>query len=151
MKMPELKYKEVGSFEFASLIQKIANQPTNNQAASHINKIVKQITAARELIHEQYMKEIREKFAMRKEDGTVDTTGAGPGEDMYFNVTPDKMEEFKKAQDEFGMRLFSLNWRPLTPSTLKDVQLSAKDIDTLGELYTDEEGPGVPRLESVKK
>ena len=38
----------------------------------------------------------------------------------------------------------TIAWRPLTPDTLSEIKVTAKELDLLGDLYTEENGPGVP-------
>ena len=145
----KLKSKNIGGFEFEQIIMKLRNVQTNNKAASHINQVIKKINDARLKLHEEYMEQVVGKFAKRTETGEIDRTGGQPGDAGHFNIPDEVMEDFKKAVDEFGEKDVEINWRPLTPSCFDDLKVSAKEIDLLGPLYTEQEGPGVPQFSSV--
>lgn len=145
----KLKYKTIGGFEFAQLMQRIANIQTDTKSAGHIYQVTKRITKARDQIHAEYMKEIREKYAKKTEDGKVDVSGNPAGDVQGFVPDEAKLEEFKAAQDAFGDREFVIDWKPLTPASLKDLQISAKEMDLLGDLYTEQYGPGIPSFDNV--
>ena len=145
----KLKYETIGSEAFAMLMQKISNTQTNNKAASHINHIIKEVERVREHIKDEYLKEIREGFAKRDADGKIDLIDKDGNnhkdQPNWFDVEDAKMAELNKATEEFHQREAVINWRPLTPSTLEDVNLSAREINLLGDLYSEiEVGPGVP-------
>jgi hypothetical protein len=144
-----IKYLTIGSFEFNTVMQKLVRTQTNNKAATHIKQVSKRVDAGRKKIHEEYMTEIVPKYAKKNEDGTIDRTGGNEGDLNFFTPKDELMQEFLKAQEEFGKRELVIDWRPLTPSCLEDVSISAHELDAIGEVYTEEEGPGVPSLHSV--
>lgn len=141
--MIKLTYKQVGSFEFSQALAKIANTPTSTKQAGHIHQVVKRVQAGKDQIHAEYKTQIVEKFAQKDDKGKVLT-----GEDHAtgFQMMEGKDEEFQKALAEFEGRQVEVDWRPLTPDTLSDVKLSAREIDLLGPLFSEENGPGVPPL-----
>lgn len=139
-----MNYKDIKSFEFAQLIAKLSNTPTINVRANHIRHIVKELNKAGDQISEEYKKDILEVYATRDEKGEIVRPEGDPN-----GFTPDeaKQKEFLEAQEKFGERKAKINWRPLTPDTLTDIKLTAKELDLLGDLFTEENGPGVPHLQ----
>ena len=145
-----IKYADVGGFKFAELIQRIVNHPTDGSSAYHIKQLTKELEKGRKQIHTEYMVEVREVYAKRTEDGKIDTEGGDPKDENYFQPDETKMDAFMKAQDAFGARNLTLACRAVTPRMLGDMKISAKELDLLGELYSLEEGPGVPHLRNSK-
>lgn len=135
------KYQSISSFELAGVLQKIANTQTSNKNASHIRRVINEIKKAGDQIREEYKKDILEVYAQRDEKGEIKRPEGDPN---GFDPIVEKEAEFLKAQEDFGGREIVIAWRPLNPDTLADVKLSAKELDLLGELYTDDAGPGVP-------
>jgi hypothetical protein len=134
-----MTYKSVMSFEFTNLVQKLVNTPTSNKNASHIHKIYKALDAAGTKIREEFKAEVLSKFALKDENGGIKTDEHGT-----YEPDPAQMEEYNKAMTEFEARECVIDWRPLTPDTLSDVKVTAKEIDLLGPLYSEQNGPGVP-------
>lgn len=135
----KMTYEQVSGFEFAQVVQKIAAQPTDNKAANHVRHIVRELNQIRKDISEGYKKDIVEVYAKRNEKGELP-----PVEE--FLPEESRMEEFLKVQADFGKRECVVKWRALTPETLKDMKLSAKELDLLGNLFTEENGPRVPEF-----
>lgn len=140
----KMKYKDIKSFEFSQLAAKLANTATINARANHIRHIIKELNKAGEQISAEYKSDLIDVYAKKGEDGKVARPEGDPN-----GFTPDetKMDEFIKAQEEFGEREAEINWRPLTPETLSDIKLTAKELDLLGDLFTDDNGPGIPQLQ----
>lgn len=140
----KIKYKDIKSFEFSQLAAKLANSPTINVRANHIRHIIKELNAAGDQISKEYKTDLIDVYAKKDEEGKIVRPEGDPN-----GFTPDetKMEEFLKAQETFGDREAEINWRPLTPDTLSDIKLTAKELDLLGDLFTDDNGPGVPTLQ----
>lgn len=130
----------MSSFDFTQVMTRVANHQTLPQKALHIRRLIKELERNRTIIHEEFKKEIMEVFGQKNEDGTLKTPEGAPGE--YIPIE-EKTEEMVKAQESFGKKLATLNWRPLTPDTLGDLKLSAKEIEILGPLLTEENGPGL--------
>jgi hypothetical protein len=137
----KMKYKDLGSFEFQNLMQTIRAAKTSNVNACRISAIWKQVTAARTQIMEEYTKEIMEVYAKRDENGAIIIP---EGQQAGFTPIEDKIEEFTKAQDAFGEKEYTFTCMPFNPSHLSDVKMSAKDIETLGVLFQENAGPGIP-------
>lgn len=148
----KMKYSDIGNFGFAQLMQKIAQTATNNRNACHIHKITREITKAREKIADDYQKEIAEVFGKRDEAGQLIRP---EGEPKGYDVIDGKEKELEAAHATFGEKLAEINWRPLTPTTLADVKVSAAEIELMKDLFTEDEGPGVPdfqeRLRSLPR
>ncbi len=142
MKQPEIKmtYKSLMSFEMQTLLAKLISTPTSNKNASHINHIFQQISKCGDQIREEFRSTILDQFALKGEDGKIVVNEGG------FEPDPSRLEEYQKALAEFEKGECVVKWQPLRPSHLSDVKVSAKEIDVLGGLFTEEEGPGVPGL-----
>jgi hypothetical protein len=137
----KMKYEDIGNFEFAQSIQKIGSANTSSYNASRICKLMKQLQKARNEIHESFTKDMLERYAQRNEDGTIKRPEGDPN---GFTPLDDKVEEYTKEQEAFGKRLYEFTCAPLNPSILQDVKLSARDIETLKDLFIEESGPGLP-------
>ena len=135
-------YKDISGFEFSQVLTKIANVATDTMKALHIRHIIDEIQTLREKVSQEYKKELMEVFAKKDENGKPLFDERSNGED--FSPDETRTDEFLKAQDDFGKREGLVNYRALTPHTLADVKLSAKELKLLGPLFTEENGPGLP-------
>jgi hypothetical protein len=143
----KVKYKDVTSFEFNSAMQKIVTAPIETQKAEFIRKIFKQLKEVREIIGKEYEAEIMEKFAQKDEAGKILRP---PEEPNGFLPVEGKDAEIMEANKVFGDREAKFSSYPLNPSILKDIKLSGKDLDALGNFYAGEvTGPGLPDMASV--
>jgi hypothetical protein len=139
----KMKYSDIGNFGFSQLIQKISQTPTNNRNACHIHKITRELQTAREKIADDYQAEIVEKFGKRNDKGELIRP---EGEPKGFEPIDGQEDAINKAHDEFGNKMAEIKWRPLTPTTLADIKISGAEIELLKDLFTEEEGPGIPNL-----
>lgn len=136
----KVKFKTLNDYSFQSVISKIANLQTSTMNASKIRRITKLVQAASDQMREEFKKDVMELFAARDEAGKIVAT-----KDKPFDVPDDKVEAFTAATDVFGEREATINWTPLDASTLGNAQVSAREIDLLGGLYSEEPvGPGLP-------
>lgn len=144
-----LKYKDISQEEFAIALHKVCQTPVENQAACAIRKVSKALNDARELISKEYATEIAERFGVKGEDGKLVPAKDG----SLFTVDETKREEFVKVQEEFGQKVLDLKCFPLTPNDLRDIKLSGRDLEVMGELFDDSaptrpqalRGPQIPR------
>lgn len=144
IKTIKMKFKDVGSFEFASTIQKIAAKETSNKNACAINRIVRELDNGRKKIQETYQTEIAEKFGKRNEAGELIRPEQEP---KGYDPIEGQEKELEAALEKFGESTFEMSCKPLTPSILSEMKLSANDIRLLGDLFSEDEpsaGPGVP-------
>lgn len=132
-------YKEIGTNDFAMIMHKIDSTPTDNINACAINKITKIYRKAKEQIHKEFKDEILQKYAQKKEDGTLDSN-AREG----FIIPKEVQDEYDKAVNDFEGRVVEFAVNPLRPQNIKDVKITPREIDALGDLFTEEGGPGVP-------
>lgn len=150
----KLKFSAMSSFEFATLIQKMASTPTNNKNACAIARVVRDLEKAQKLISDKYQTDVVEFFGKKGEDGKIirpegDPTGYEPLEMEKFD------EKLAEALEKFGEENeFEVNAKPLTPTILADMKISAKEINLLAGLFVEDEaqqatGPGVPHLHSM--
>ena len=141
----EFKYNEIGGFEFNQIIQKISNTPTTAEKAGQIRSVVKAVQKLRDKVSEDYKKDILGTYFQKNEDGTPKKAEGG-GE---FIPLAGKETEITKANDEFGARVGTIELegcRPLTPNTLSDMKITARELELLKDLYTEQNGPGVPHM-----
>lgn len=139
-----MKFKDVGSFEFASTIQKIGAKETSNKNACAISRVVKALDGGRKLIQDRFQTDIAEKFGKRGEDGKLIRPENEPN---GYDLIDGKEKELGEAVEAFGENTFEITVNPLTPSVLADHKLSANDIRMLGDLFSEDEppqGPGLP-------
>ncbi len=136
--------KDIMSFEFTNLMQKLINTPTENSRASHIHKVYREIERNAKKIRESFKPEILDIYAQKDDKGEVIY-----GEQGTYEPIKEKLEEYHKAMEAFEAKEVSVEWRPLTPDSLADVKLTAKEIEILGPLFVEQNGPGVPHLKSM--
>lgn len=137
----KMKYKDIGAFEFSSLIQKLAQTPTETKKAERICGIVRQIQNARNRIADGYKKDVMEVFGQKNEDGSLKRPENEPS---GFVPDESRMEDLNKATEQFGEKEMAFECLPLTSSTLSDIKMSAKEIELLKDIYSKDSGPGVP-------
>lgn len=140
----KMKYKQLaGGEEFSMMLQKIGYTPTSNKNACHINRIMKALQTHQTALRDGYQSKLIPTYVEKGEDGKA-KFDPKTGEMV---ILADKREEFTKAEAEFMETEVLLAVKPLTPSVLADIKLSARDIDLLGPLFSEEDesrGPGVP-------
>jgi hypothetical protein len=139
--MPKLKIKRgaLMSFDMNNLLQKLVNTPTSNKNASHINHIYKEAKRNEDELRALFKKEVVEIHAVKLENGKVDTTPEGG-----YKVDPAKQKKHDDAMNAFLDQDAFIEWSPIRPSHLSDIKVTAKEIGLLGELYDENEGPGLP-------
>lgn len=150
MEKIKVKYNSFSNFEFLQAIQKIASTPTTAAKANTIRKITNALQEGRvKTVVEDYKKEIMEVFAKRNEAGEIVRPD---GEPDGFEPIEGKEEECKAATEAFGEKFLEISAEKLTPATLSEVKLSARELELLGDIFTDVEnaGPGVPNIRAVK-
>lgn len=144
----KLKYKDLSRMN-QMLVQKLTNTPLHPQKANHIRKVMNEVFRVKEVMREDY-KKISEKFGERDLETKAvivienDPTGIG------FKVPEAEQKNFEDAIKDFDNIECEVKWRPLTPDTLSDIKLSAVELEILGPLYSDENGPGLPGLTAVR-
>lgn len=139
-----IKYVDIKNFDFSNLIAKLSNTATTNNRANHIRHVLKEYNKCIDQISEEFKTEVADKFAVKDEAGKIVAPENDPN---GFSVIEGQEEAFQEACKEFGLKVCVINYRPLTPDTLADVKLTPKELNLLGDLYTEENGPGVPHLQ----
>lgn len=135
-----LKYVDISSFEFAQAIQKIAQTPLDNKTACAIRRVTKSLNKVRDEISAKYQSDIVEKFAKKDEAGQVIRPKENPA---GFDVAEGMEDEFVKAQEMFGKNEAVLETKAMTPELLKDIKLSARELEVLNNLFDDQEATGL--------
>jgi hypothetical protein len=142
----KVKYGDISSMGFAQTMQKICTAPNSLYAALRIKKIVEEVDKVREKIQHEYKEEIMKEFAKRDEKGMWDSNN--------FIPDPDKMEDFKKAEDLFLQKETTINRDGLTVADLKDIQrITPNDLRCLSFMLdvTDAEEQEMKQLLKVVK
>lgn len=122
-------------------LDKIGNTPlANNKTACMIRGVIKEVRKHQEAIRDAYKKEILEAFAKKNDKGELFHPDNNP---EAYDVDETRIEEFKKVQEEFGKRNVTLTYGPLRPAHLEGIMLSANEIDALGDLFVEDDGPGL--------
>lgn len=139
----KIKRKDISSFDLNNVITKLRNLQTSNKIASHFNHVYKEVVAAQKSVADDYLKEIMGKYGKKDEAGKLIVDKDNP-KGIIAEETDD-LPEFKKDIETFGETYITLDWGPIRPSHLLDAKMSAKELDSLKDLYVDEDGPGVPK------
>jgi hypothetical protein len=144
MKIPELKITAdvVMKFEFQQVMMKLVNTATDNKKACAIHHISKEVEKHVDQFKSEFKKDILEKYAQKDEHGKY------LNDEGQYKIDPKCFADYKTATEAFGKKTAIVKWKPLTPSVLSDIKMSAKEIDLLGELFSEQEGPG---LESINQ
>lgn len=131
----KIKYSEVSSFEFAQAMQKIASTPVDNKTACSIRRVAKAVTKVLDDIREEYKVKFIDVYGKKDAEGKI--VPPADGNPTGFEVPDDKQDEFVKAQVDFGNTEATLPVGPLTQADLKDIKLSARELDCLRDLFND--------------
>ena len=125
----KVTYQQMGSRAFQMAVQKLNSSVTDGLTAYKIKKVTSKLKSHREIISEEYKKEIAEVYAKRDEHGKYNMDNWVPEED--------KQEAMIKAQDAFGLKELFIDRFPLTFSDLKDIKMSAEEQEALGTMFDD--------------
>lgn len=128
------------------LIEKLSKTPTTVTRAAHLREIVQQVSNQKEVVHTRYQ-EIAKKYGKVDEKGDFTRSENAFGFELKDGITTDEVEA---AIKEFDKNEVEIKGRPLTPDTLNDIRFSAVEIEQLGALYTNVNGPGLPHLNAVR-
>lgn len=134
-KTVKIKYSEISSFEFNTAMQKIAATPVDNKTACSIRRVVKAVSKGLEDIRLEYKTKFIDVWGKKDAEGKI--IPPADGNPSGFEVPDEKADEFMKAQEDFGKSELELSIDPLTPNDLKDIRLSAKELDCLRDLFLD--------------
>lgn len=147
MQTVTLKYGQVAPFEFQTIQQKIEMTPTTVAKAAVLRHVIKNIKEMRKKMSEEYTKEVMEKFGKKGEDGQFLRDEEHPDRILLATDTAEDRELVQKANDEFYAREYSFAVPTLlNPYYLSEVKMTAKEVELLGPLFTEEfeHGPGIP-------
>lgn len=141
----KMKRGNLSDERFKILIHKLIQTQTTQESAYHINKIFKEINR----LGNEYSKafnEFKEKYGQKNEDGTFALGRNDEGLEVPDSWVPQEnlKADLDKAMKELNEEEVTVKYRPLTPAALKDMKISAYELELLGELYSPENGPGVP-------
>ena len=139
----KFKHKDIMSFEFNQIMSKVANTPTKPQIAGQIRKVIQAVQVVRDTISGSYQEKVLGQYFQKNEDGTLKKV---EGQDEYIPLEG-KEKEIEKANADFGeieVEVVLSNVRPLSPASLADVKVSARELELLKGLFVDQDGPGIP-------
>lgn len=122
----KLSYRTISNFPFQSALQKLANAPLSGRQAYEVNIFSRAIKEAKQKIHDEYKKDLMDKYAVLDEAGKYDPD--------KFVVQPTKEDEFEKEQEAFSDREYSINRAKLPFSIIANLKVSANDIEQLAEI-----------------
>lgn len=151
-KIPEIKVKrgKIAEERFKVLLGKLLQSQVSNASACAIHKVFKAVDIVQKENHDLFLK-IRDQFAKKDDQGKLVAM-----KDENKNEIPDsweiidgKQEDFQNAVNAMGDEEVGVKVKPLTPEVLKDIKISAMEIDLLGDLFVPENGPGLPHMHSV--
>lgn len=141
----KVKRAQLADERFKMLVSKIIQTQTTQNEAYHINKFFKEVTRLSQEYADKF-NIFKDQFAKKTEDGKYEL-----GRDDENREVPDSWMPREEAKADLDKAIKDLHeeevlfkFRPLTPATLKDVKISAYELELLGDLYTAENGPGVP-------
>lgn len=133
----KMKHSELAAFEFQEAIQKIAVANLDNKTACKVRRVIKEVQTAINSMGEGYKKEIMETYAKRDAEGKVVPSPDGNPNSFAFDES--KEAEFVKAQEDYGKKEVVLKATPFVVDDFKDIRLSAKNLNALGNLFVDDQ------------
>ena len=143
----EIKVKKgkLADERFRMLMNKLIGIQTTGENAYHINKVYKEITRH----GDEYGKTFngfKNTYAVRNADNSIALGKDQDGHEVPDTWMPmeDKKAELDDVVKKLNEEMVILKCRPLTPKVLGDTKVSAYEIELLGDLYSPENGPGVP-------
>jgi hypothetical protein len=139
--MLKMKYKELMSFPFQMVMQKLSAAPTDGKTAYRINLVARAIKDIRVKISAEYKAELMEPFAKRDTEGKFN--------EKDFTVDDAKKDAFEKAQDAFEEREAELDCKTLTPHDIRDIKITPDELGALSGIldmagFDGPDAPGVP-------
>lgn len=141
----EFTYSQISAQPLRMALAKISNAPiANNKIACMIRGVNKAVRAKQEEIGKEYEDSVLHAFAKKNEDGSFVRPDGNP---QAYDVDDTKVDEFKVAQEEFGKKTLTIEYGPLRPSHLEGIALSANELDALGDLFVEDDGPGLSVVE----
>lgn len=146
--MIQMKYKDLLHPHLQRVLGKIANTPMAPQQSYELNKLLSAVRSEITKTREESTSIL--KNFVRFENGKpkfkeVEGEGATPEVEFiapYSEVHPDYVNAF----EQFEVKEAAINFRPWSLEMIKDVKLSAMEIDILGPLLTDK-----PFLQAVEQ
>lgn len=122
------------------LTQKLVNTPLPPQLGYAVKKVYDKLQAQGKVINDEFIKlqdELKEKFAVRNEDGSIKTPEGQP--EGGFEVAPDKQEGYQAELKAFDARTFQVD-RPALPEQAflnGNMQLSVGEWTAMEPLFVE--------------
>lgn len=150
MKEIKIKRGSLADERFKMLISKIIQTQTGQNEAYHINKFFKEVTRLSKEYGDKF-NGFKDTFALKDAEGKFALGKDDEGHEVPDSWMPreESKADLDKAIKDLHEEEVAFKFRPLTPSTLKDVKMSAYELELLGDLYSPENGPGIPGLHAI--
>lgn len=144
METIKVKYKDLSTFEFNQALAKVANAQLPTAKALAVRKILKGIQEVREQMSKDYKQNILEKYAQKDEKDP--TKFAHPENDPNgFIFSEENQAVMMKENEAFGDTEVTVNAPfKLNETLLEGVKFSARELEMLNFIMSEEAGPGVP-------
>ena len=148
--MIKLKYSDFMSFGFANTFTKLSSTTFHSNVAYRIKRIGEECNKVKESIRAEYQALLSE-YAIKDEKGEF--KHPDPSDPNSFDVPPEKMDEFKAKEREFGTKELTIHRLPFQATDLAGLTLSAGEVASLGGLIVfkdDEEEAAVAPVTQMK-
>lgn len=129
-------YSRLMSFPFSQSFQKLTNASFPAPVAYAIKKLDDEMHKVRAKATQEY-RDFVHFYAEKDENGEI--RHPDPENLNSFDVHPDKMEEYRKAEQKFGGTEFEIKRPKLHLDALGSVQLAATDLIALDPIIHDPE------------
>lgn len=129
--MIKLKYSQFMGFPFSQSIQKLTSQNFPAKTAYQIKVLADKMQKWREQISKEYL-QIVDKFAMKDAEGKI--VHPNPEDKNGFDVAPELMAAYKKAETAFGETEFTINVSQLALADLAKLEFTPAEMGQLDPL-----------------
>lgn len=129
--MIKLKYSQFMAFPFSQSVQKLTSQNFPAKTAYQMKLLVEKMQKKREQISGEYL-QIVNRFASKDDKGEI--VHPNPEDKNGFDIKPELMDEYKKAELAFGDTEFTLNVSQLSLDDLAKLEFTPAEMDQLSPL-----------------
>ncbi len=129
--MIKLKYNQFMSFPFSQSVQKLTSQNFPAQVAYQVKCLADKMQKWRERISKEYL-QIVDAFATIDAEGKI--VHPNPEDKNGFDVAPDRMADYKKAEEAFGETEFTINVSQINLADLAKLEFTAAEMAQLEPL-----------------
>jgi hypothetical protein len=126
--MIQIAYEKISSPAFVMAMQKLTGAQFDVKTAYSVKKLADALQSAKNKVHQEYEKEVLQKYADKDEAGKLK---------QPIHLPDEVKDAFLAAQEEFGKRTLTIDRGRLTMDQLGRIQLSAQDLSALEELISE--------------